>query len=851
MEMRVGACTAGLSLIGIGLLITGPGFANPQDDQWHRAQLVTASNVLPPNSLLDEVQLVGLHRVPLQTAASKLSVRVGTTLSSEQITADVRALNQTGWFEDISVKVRQQDPSTPADHKNHIALEFHVLEYPVLSGVQFNGSKVLSQQQIKKLLVQQKLGLEQGSLANPANLHRVRSAIQAVLASEGHPQARVSIAEQRLPGEQARVRFRMDDGPRLPLTTVRFSGNPTLPESVLRRQMHEINPDAWFSGLRDKNVFTATKAEEDRLSLENYLENHGFPYARVGIPQVAQVNARSSRYLPWRHRRFESGMSMALPVEAGAFYQFGPIELSAPLREKLGPEKKSNRALSGLTSGQPYSPNAMRSVQRSLELRVRKNFKRKKQDGNYRLQAVSEFDNATHLASVKFDFDPAPSYSVRRIEFTGNQRFPDRFLRRRIGLREGQILDEYELEGGLARIAQTGYFQPFKKEDVRIETRDVTHTADVTVHVHEKGRQRTAFSGGREQFGSTLGIAYTVFNLLGMDEFLSTQLDGGPQSLQLAIGLAMEGFLGSRGTLALSVFDTFVRPHLTTGIRAPFERSHNEGMQTGWSFAASDVDAIGIHFGTSHSLTDWGVKQPASGGTPLADLRSVTSSHILGIGWTHYSGMQTVEVADSVSGGLLGGTENLLKSQAEFGRMLPDQVFDSHNAWAFRTTVRAVASYKGDMPLSARLFSGEDLVRGLRSGGLGPYQILTNTSSGTTSSAIVPAGADLIAATNLEYRIPLRLGIEGAAFFDTGSGLLLPNWLGKSRPQLIDSTNGLIHGSMGFELRWTLPGVGVPLRVNYSIQVLRFNHALLMPDGSILHFHDRLGSLGWGLGKLF
>jgi len=70
--------------------------------------------------------------------------------------------------------------------------------------------------------------------------------------------------------------------------------------------------------------------------------------------------------------------------------------------------------------------------------------------------------------------------------------------------------------------------------------------------------------------GGTLGLAYTVFNLLGLDEFLSTQIDGGPESLQLAIGLAKEGFLGSRGTLALSVFDTFLRPRLTPGVQGPF-----------------------------------------------------------------------------------------------------------------------------------------------------------------------------------------------------------------------------------------------------------------------------------------
>jgi hypothetical protein len=93
--------------------------------------------------------------------------------------------------------------------------------------------------------------------------------------------------------------------------------------------------------------------------------------------------------------------------------------------------------------------------------------------------------------------------------------------------------------------------------------------------------------------------------------------------------------------------------------------------------------------------------------------------------------------------------------------------------------------------------------------------------------------------------------VEGATFFDAGSGLLLPNWLGKTRPSLINSTNGLLHGSMGFELRWTLPAVGVPLRIDYSLNILRLNRGLLMPDGSVFRLHDRLGAIGWGLGPLF
>src|SRR5262249_38651322 len=254
---------------------------------------------------------------------------------------------------------------------------------------------------------------------------------------------------------------------------------------------------------------------------------------------------------------------------------------------------------------------------------------------SYRLRAFQKFHTSTRLDQVKFDFDPIPPYLVQRIDFRGNRRFPDRYLRRRIALVEGQPFDEYALEAGLARLARTGYFEAFKKEDIQIATHEAGRTADVVIRIHEKGRQRATFAGGRQQFGSTVGIAYTVVNLLGVDEYVSTQIDWGPETLELALGLAMEGFLGSRGTLALSVFDTFIRPRLTRGVQVPFERTQTEGVNVAWSYAASDVDSLRIGYGLSRSLTDYVATQPASAAGPQAvELRNQASSHSLGIGWT-------------------------------------------------------------------------------------------------------------------------------------------------------------------------------------------------------------------------
>jgi len=224
----------------------------------------------------------------------------------------------------------------------------------------------------------------------------------------------------------------------------------------------------------------------------------------------------------------------------------------------------------------------------------------------------------------------------------------------------------------------------------------------------------------------------------------------------------------------------------------------------------------------------------------------------VGIVWTHDRSDEKISAATAVSGGWLGGSENLLKSRAEYSRILADPLFARKNAWAFRTTVSSAGSYAGGMPVYARFFAGDELVRGLRPGELGPYaREATISSSGATKYSAAPAGVNLIAASNMEYRHSLLHGAEAVGFFDTGSGLLLPNWLGPTRPLLIDSTNGVLHGSTGLELRWTLPALGIPLRVNYSFNILRLDRSFLMPDGSFSRVHNRFAVFGWALGPPF
>jgi outer membrane protein assembly factor BamA len=301
------------------------------------------------------------------------------------------------------------------------------------------------------------------------------------------------------------------------------------------------------------------------------------------------------------------------------------------------------------------------------------------------------------------------------------------------------------------------------------------------------------------------------------------------------------------------VFDNVMRPRFASSVKGPFYTSQSGGLNTGWSYPLSTTDSVTLNYGLSHTVTDYSfVLPPSPTGLSSSDLRAATSSSAVGLGWAHDSGSERISIANSISGGFLGGTENVIRSKEEYARIFPDPFFNHHNAWAFRTTFSGVGSYQGNLPPYALLFSGDAQVRGLSSGELGPYTATPSVSSaGNQTYSALPAGANVVAAANAEYRIPLVGGAQVVGFFDLGSGWLLPNWMGSARPTLLDSTNGILHGSVGIEFQWTVPEIQVPVRAYYAVNVLRLNRFLQLADGSMFHAHNKLFAFGWALGTLF
>src|SRR5262249_34831724 len=132
---------ASLAISLFGLLVAVPAPAAPQQSE------PASAIALPPDAVIGEISFAGLHRIPVGTAKARLSSHPGEKFNPAKTAADLHALTQLGWFEDVSLAARasQDALETSAAGSRRIDLEFRVSEYPILTAAEYNGSRVLSQ----------------------------------------------------------------------------------------------------------------------------------------------------------------------------------------------------------------------------------------------------------------------------------------------------------------------------------------------------------------------------------------------------------------------------------------------------------------------------------------------------------------------------------------------------------------------------------------------------------------------------------------------------------------------------------------------------------------------------------
>ena len=416
-------------------------------------------------SQVEQVELVGLHRISPSTALMKIKIHRGDPLDLEKIDESIRALYQMGYFQQIYGEVEG----------NRVIFRF--VEKPSIAKVTF----VNLSDELKKLMKEEGILVQKGQLYNPYAIQKMKNFIRSYYRAKGYTDTYVEIEKLPFKGNNQVIELKViiQKGYKTKIRNVEIFGvKKGEAEDVIDEL--ENKPRGFLSPLPffNSGYLKLYELPKDWEKVRDYFLNRGYIDAQVSSP-YAKVN-RDSHFADIYYQ-----------VKEGIQYRVGKVKVVYP------PQLKVKLPDLVLETGKFFNINAMREDI--------KNITHAFQNLGYAFPEVKPLihkDKKRKVADVTYQVIPGNIYYIRKVYISGNQKTLDRVIRRYVYLLPGHKFTYRDLADSKRRLQRSGYFE---KVDIKLEKVD-NHLLDVYVQVKE------GLSGNL-----VAGISYGSYNKLGFD----------------------------------------------------------------------------------------------------------------------------------------------------------------------------------------------------------------------------------------------------------------------------------------------------------------------------------------------
>lgn len=445
----------------------------------------------------DSLVVRGNSRVSDASIRSDVALQPGDTLNFVAIRRAIRALYETGQFDDVQIGCEVGADTSSA------SLVISVKERLVLADVGVEGVEKLSRRS-----VQDRVDLLVGRPIEPAAVARVVQRIDSLYEADGYYLARVT-ADTSMTGERAKLTFRVDEGRRLAVSGIEVVGNERLPAKRVASAM-ETRPEGfwWFRrGEFDEDAF----ATDLGARIPDLYANAGFIDFQI-LSDTLIVDR-------------ERGKALArITVDEGQRYRVGDFEVTGNRRfnaeeiERFFPFEERTPSLTermrGLVGAGPDEYEGVFS-QAEWEGATQRLSTAYYNEGYIRAQINPVVERSVGADSVPkvnlrweiFEGQPA---IVNKVVIAGNDYTTEACIRDQIFVLPGDVFNYDRLIRSYQNIQNLGFFEaPLPPPDTRPanEKGDV----DIVFNVKEK---RT----GSINFGASMGQGTGVGGFLGLDQ---------------------------------------------------------------------------------------------------------------------------------------------------------------------------------------------------------------------------------------------------------------------------------------------------------------------------------------------
>src|SRR6202521_1630546 len=372
---------------------------------------------------VSSIQVEGNRRVEVETIRSYFRPDPGGHLDQAQIDDGLKALIETGLFQDV--KITQTG--------GHLVVT--VIENPVIGRLAFEGNKKVKDEQLSAE-IQSK---PRGTLSRPM-VQSDAQRIAEIYRHAGRYDVRVTPEIIEQPNNRVDLIFTIVEGSKTGVKSVEFIGNEAY-SSYRLKDVIKTRESNLLSFLGGADVYDPDRVEADRDLIRRFYLKHGFA--------DVQVVAALTEYDPER-----KGFLVTFKIEEGQQYRVGSVEFRSSI---VTLDANALRSFSRVNVGSLYNAEALEKSVEEMQIEASRRgyafaIVRPRGDRNFEV----------HTVSIVFAIDEGPRTYIERINVRGNTRTRDYVIRREFDISEGDAYNRALVDRAERRLKNLDFFKSVK-----------------------------------------------------------------------------------------------------------------------------------------------------------------------------------------------------------------------------------------------------------------------------------------------------------------------------------------------------------------------------------------------------